>query len=364
MSKTIRHISDYIAEIEKQLEELPDNCTVVYRGETREYPTACFPNLFRKQILVKNPYFEKNQFDEMTANHLTEGSTYLEKAIDAQHGGFPSRLLDVTYNCLVALYFAVTPFYYEKECAADGETGKVYIFPVDKMYCPTGNNINRTYNMIINRKCQWINEEPLFQKNHKLIDHIKLNTRIVAQQGAFILFQGDEGAEIPPYQYRSISIDGASKPILRRELKALCGIHTGSIYPEKYNLVEEIVYKSNHLNAREFSFASELDLVLINLEKCLRYHMEKMEEAENTEEYMNFVQTAEQEIRTFKEGIELLEEGGEKYHRTVEGYGESLLDAKKRYNKQIEEFLDELEEFIPREIELSREYLLFEGMEE
>lgn len=47
----------------------------------------------------------------MSANHLTDGKTYLEIAIDAQHGGFPSRLLDVTYNCIVALYFAITPYY-------------------------------------------------------------------------------------------------------------------------------------------------------------------------------------------------------------------------------------------------------------
>lgn len=102
----------------------------------------------------------------MTANHLTNGSTYLEKAIDAQHGGFPSRLLDVTYNCLVALYFAVTPFYTKEEDSEDGpgNDGMVYIFPMEKMYCPAGNNIVNAYDAIVERKEKWISEERILKK--------------------------------------------------------------------------------------------------------------------------------------------------------------------------------------------------------
>ena len=55
----------------------------------------------------------------MSANHLTDGKTYLEIAIDAQHGGFPSRLLDVTYNCIVALYFAIMKVHPTPFCVMD-----------------------------------------------------------------------------------------------------------------------------------------------------------------------------------------------------------------------------------------------------
>ena len=58
-----------------------------------------------------NPFFEKSLFDAMRQNRLTGEKRYLDNAIDAQHGEFPSRLLDVSYNCLTALYFAVTPYY-------------------------------------------------------------------------------------------------------------------------------------------------------------------------------------------------------------------------------------------------------------
>lgn len=107
----------------------------------------------------------------MRANHLTNGQSYLEIAIDAQHGGFPSRLLDVTYNCLVALYFAVTPFYTEKEASGDGEDGMVYVFFLEDLYCPTGNNINQAYNACIDHGTGWFSGQELLQKNHKLIDH-------------------------------------------------------------------------------------------------------------------------------------------------------------------------------------------------
>lgn len=88
----------------------------------------------------------------MSANHLTDGKTHLEIAIDAQHGGFPSRLLDVTYNCLVALYFAITPYYTESETSHDNEDGIVYIFFLEDIYCPTGNNINQAYNACLQQK--------------------------------------------------------------------------------------------------------------------------------------------------------------------------------------------------------------------
>lgn len=281
----------------------------------------------------------------------------MEKAIDAQHGGFPSRLLDVTYNCLVALYFAVTPYYFQAEDSQDQEDGKVYIFQVDKMYCPTGNNINMAYEMIINRSGKWITGQPIFQKNHKLIDHIKLNSRIIAQQGAFILFQGDEGEEIPNYQYKTITIKGTQKRILREELKMFCGIHTGSIYPEKYNRVNEIVEKSNRLNPQNFTFENELDMVLRNLEKCLAYYMACLIENIDKEKVRKIVFAMEKHVQSFKEGIERLATDHECGEKEVENYKEIVDKMKIQYNGIIEDFFEEMQEIIPPELELAKEFL-------
>ena len=69
----IRHISDYIRAIETITADIGKNKTIVFRGEIEKFSKPCYPNLFRQRILERNPYFEKNQLDEMAANHLTNG---------------------------------------------------------------------------------------------------------------------------------------------------------------------------------------------------------------------------------------------------------------------------------------------------
>lgn len=262
---SVNDISSYINKVTQIINEQNNDSIIVYRGETQPFPCPCQPNIFRNNLLKNNKYFEKNLFDEMTANKITSGSSYLEKAIDAQHGGFPSRLLDVTYNSLVALYFATTPYFNKSEDAEDEFDGMVYIYSIDKLFCPSGENINNNYNSIINRNDEWICTESIFQKNHKLIDHIKLNNRIIAQQGALILFQGDTSSPISSTKYNSILIPKDSKPLIRNQLNVLFGIHTGFIYPEPSNLVTEISNKSNKINNIKFNLDSELNLVEYNL---------------------------------------------------------------------------------------------------
>lgn len=271
----VKSVSEYIEKITAIIKQKKESI-FVYRGESVIYETACQPNLFRNGYLKENKNFEKNIFDVMTANKLTNATNYLEKAIDAQHDGFSSRLLDVSYNCLVALYFAVTPYYYNDEDSLDDKDGIVYVFNLDKIFSPSGDNINNIYNSIVERDKDWFIENSIFQKNHKLIDHIQANTRIIAQQGAFILFQGDRAEAIPKFYFEKIIIDKRKKSHIRNELRVLFGIHTGSIYPEATNLVKSITEKSCVVNNQKFNMVSEMNLVLINLKKELEYFCDKI----------------------------------------------------------------------------------------
>ena len=244
-----------------------DDKIVVYRGELQDFGrTACQPNVFRNGYLDNNDKFEKNILDEMTANHLARGDSYLEKAINAQHGGFPSRLLDVSYNSLVALFFAVTPFYDKEITSLDECDGYVYVFSLDEMFCPVGDGIKDNYTALISDEYQWFSQTTLFNRNFKLIDHIKTNPRIIAQQGAFILFQGKDAHLIPSNVYTRIKIDKKAKPHIRKQLKDLFGIYTGTIYPEGNNLVDEIVSKSKITNSKAFTLENELKLAFKSLQ--------------------------------------------------------------------------------------------------
>jgi hypothetical protein len=376
MKENIKNISEYIRCISRIIADKNEDGTVVFRGEVMEYPTHCQPNLFRGDYLKRNKYFEKNLFDEMTSNKLTNGENYLEKAIDAQHGGFPSRLLDVTYNCLVALYFATTPDPSKPEYYIDDKDGVVYVYFIEKLFCPSGDNINTIYDSIVKRDKHWFSDRSIFQKNHKLIDHIKTNKRIIAQQGAFILFQGDLVSPIPESDYKVIYIDHNSKSEIRRDLKSFFGIHTGSIYPEPNNLVKDITSKSYIVNCNDFNVETELDLVINNFERELEFFcgflIHKINEGKTEVEVTRKITKIEEIIFSYKNGIEEIREEyarfrflDEKVEQITKEVLEIVEKARKiemiveKYNEIIMEFYEAIRCHISKfEIEISIEELM------
>ena len=348
LSKPVKSVAEYIESIQKIIEILDERngqMTYVYRGETKYYETHCQPNIFRDNYLENNPYFEKNLFDIMEANDTTTGDTYLEKAIDAQHGGFPSRLLDVTYNCLVALYFSVTPYYRRAEDAADTEDGKVYIFPIDKMYCPTSKNIQDAYDAIVNRAEAWMLDSGICRRNHKLIDHITTNKRIISQQGAFILFQGDTLTPIPPNRYWNLTVDRNKKKHIREDLKKLFGIHTGTIYPENENLVEEFVKKSNQAETYPYSIVNEVRMALKGLDEVMDAQVRKLVACRGAyEACMEIVEAAEQEIQDYRMDVEeILEYADEKERQEI----------LRMYHKKLYHHIGEIRHYVNDRVEMS-----------
>lgn len=303
--KKICDISDYLKVI-NDIINMYENDTIVYRGENKIYNTFCYPNIFRSNYIDLQPYFEKNVLDEMTADNLTTSDRYILKAIDAQHGGFPSRLLDVTYNALIALYFAVTPFYTKNEDADDNDDGVVYVFDFEEAYCATSNEISYVYDSIVNRKNDQLINCTLFRHNHKFIDHVKSNERIIAQQGAVILFQGDYFTPIPPYLYEKIIIDHASKKHLRNQLKNICGITTSYIYPEINNKVNMIVDKSLRYKHYTFSIKNEIELFKNNFRKFIDFqihHLIKIYKQSHSQNIIDEVILIEKKLKEYKNDI-------------------------------------------------------------
>lgn len=237
------------------------NSFLVFRGEAEKYSTPCIPTIYRDYSLKQIENYEINMFCAMRQNDISGNADYLHNAIDAQHDGFPSRLLDVSYNCLIALYFATTPYYVFSENSLDDVDGFVYAFKYEEALSPEAQNTKEIYNAALDGNKNILNDGFLAY-NHRLIDHCKQNKRIIAQQGAFILFTGDVPEPIPFHQLYGIRILKQGKAQIRRELQTLFGIYTGSVYPEVELMREEIKRKCLRMNTIGIGLRSNTEAAL------------------------------------------------------------------------------------------------------
>ena len=309
-------IADFIGKINKVVKQrnAKKENIVVYRGEPQKYPIPGKPGIFRDRFIEREPYFEKNLLDEMKANRVTLGESYLECAVDAQHDEFPSRLLDVTYNALVALYFAVTPYYkrYSEDAYDNKFDAQVVIYFIPKMYCAGASNIKEIFEDTVKRDKPYL-LQPLIQENYKLIDHIKMNTRICVQQGAFILFQGDNYSPISPKDYEVIVIKKEYRKQLREELNNIFGINTGYIYPEPFNLYSTMGEKAYKIISQSTNEITELDSFMKRVEDEVEYYHDKtidicvmwVDEEKKKNEILKLVMEVERLLYKYKEELDM-----------------------------------------------------------
>lgn len=300
-----KSVIDYLNKIERFQNSI-SNKYIVYRGEIEDYgKTKCCPNIFRNKGYEKNDYYEKNILDEMSANNIGLGDNYLLKAMNAQHGGFPSRLLDISYNPLVALHFAINPHYKESTVEKiknyDKKDGYVYILNFNKIYSPYSGAVKDCYESIITKKTNF-SDHYIFSQNYKLIDHIKLNERIIAQTGGFIFFPGKEFHELPSWMYEPIRIPNKYKKNIRNELNSIFSINNGTMYPEAANQVEYITQKSLSVSNDEFDLIKELDSFLNFLKnECDKFCISYIYNTEINEK------TLTKEVRKFEKTVLLYE---------------------------------------------------------
>ena len=248
-------LNEYIAIFLKNAMTAFDNGndrTLFYRGQA-DKTFQLTPSVFRKRLLSK----EHSLIHELLLNSPIEFSnndSSFERLIKMQHYGSPTRLLDVTTNPLVALYFAC------QECP--DKDGEVIVF-YDYMKYPNTTDVKclvelAEYNGSTERHMLGFLSDRGFRDielgNLTKITHISVkaprsNERIKRQSGAFILVgvHGVEDGE--PYQKvsfdlkpllikdfgdsisRSIIIPKTEKGQLLKELDVL-GINHSVLFPE------------------------------------------------------------------------------------------------------------------------------------
>ncbi len=106
-SPSLNEIEKEIRLFERKLAKLDSlhKPMFLYRGEPEIYEqTALLPSIFR---CSSYPNFEKNIFNNFFSNHNKDGVLgFFHMLARMQHFGFPTRLLDWTYELYVGLYLA------------------------------------------------------------------------------------------------------------------------------------------------------------------------------------------------------------------------------------------------------------------
>lgn len=280
----IYSIADYIEIIKKishyGVNGFREDVSLYFRGESKDYKeTSGIPNIARKQWFANgNEPFVFRECERRMPQDFSNCKTTFEKLVLMQHYGIPTRLLDVSMDSLVALFFSlylapksksvdfndsvVLVYEVPKKSILNWHSDKVSIISNIAVYDYDDLNIKTLPNSAADPDREIFNnnesvkhllheiksEKPHFKDWIKKEDlesiycvHPLLNnSRIKAQQGAFLIFgiNGDrkhlvtlDSNKGPDIRMTKIFIPQLAKKRIREELKLL-GKTVDNVYPD------------------------------------------------------------------------------------------------------------------------------------
>lgn len=236
---TISKLSEYMSYVE----DLPSQFTLS-RGQSKDYPLL--PSALRvdqngnrkySKRVIRNflEQFKINSYQYMETPWAIKNE--IEWMLYAQHYGIPTRLMDFTTSHVISLLFAV-----EKSFQDDAEENAVVYF-----LNPTKLNAkNKQQSQIINIS----GEATINSEGHDgpfVVQGRKINSRVNAQKGLFVIFQDDDQPLNECYDediLRKLTINGEDKRNILSSLYSM-GICFTSIYPELGSIAKDILLQQD-----------------------------------------------------------------------------------------------------------------------
>lgn len=289
----VTSLNEYLSIIESYEDNLQDNeenKNLYFRGEAKK----CWdlkPSIFReeKYLEIENKLFLDMQ--RYLYSEFKDFSTTLDKLVYMQHHGLPTRLLDITSNPLVSLYFACeknigcknlcecsTLSCKDKKC----DDGIVYIFPqydkvdeekasvvsllakLDKNF--EKSDIDKLIHEELNTTFENVIIEDYLKSSEIFIKTNRNNNRQINQDGDFLLFANNnkENKKLSYFldkkhrEYEPIIIDKNSKESILKELDRI-GINIFTLFPEAEKLSQYLVQKhtKNKIENFEYNIVSD-----------------------------------------------------------------------------------------------------------
>lgn len=251
----LSQVESEISALKRFLELDEKSSIIAYRGESKDYgETKLLPSIHRANMSIED---ENSFFYALRDYNITNLSnkSYIEKAIEAQHYLQTSRLLDISFNVLIATYFATIGNY--------KDDAKIYIFCFPKSFSPSSNYLEDYYKDMLNPKGK---TKLILRNNFKVITHGYYNERMKLQSGGFIFFPSENIANIPSCFYHTITIAARCKESIKKELEIYFSIYESSVFPEKEKR-KEIVMEAVKRNRQEHN----KDDILLEISSYFEY---------------------------------------------------------------------------------------------